>query len=364
MTSQPPWEPMPGDSQPHGQPQHGQPSHGQPPHDQPPSGQPPSGPPTWDPAAQYSGGPVYQAFPYPGQAPQSGPGGMPGGPWHVPAYLDPTDPLVPPPGGGFDAWFSRLTATLRRSWRSLLVVLGLTHALPSVVFGVFALVYIGAFTSVYSLNQPATGADAPGAAFGGFLVLAIAFAVVISLAQSLGYAAATWVVAREAAGEPAPLGEAMRYGLGRMVGLWGWTLAYGIIVGVGLCLCILPGVYFGLALALFGPVYVFERENPLGRAWRMFHDNFGPVLGRVALVAASVVAVQVVVSLLQNIATVAGGGPDSTAAAAISLVIGLFGVVVMLVPTMIQVVGLVITYAEQRVRQGPLATRQLAAELG
>jgi hypothetical protein len=288
---------------------------------------------------------------------------MPEGPWHVPVYLDPTDPLVPPPGGGFDAWFSRLTATLRRSWRSLLVVLGLTHALPSVAFGVIALVYLGTFTSIYSLNQPTGAQDEPGAIFGGFLVLAIVLGVVISLVQSLGYAAATWIVAREAAGEPAPLGAAMRYGLGRMVGLWGWTLAYGIIVGVGFCLCILPGVYFGLALALFGPVYVFERENPFGRAWRMFHDNFGPVLGRVALIAASVIAVQVVVSLLQNILTVVGGGPNSSAAVAIGLVMGLIGVLVMLIPTMIQVVGLVITYAEQRARQGPLATRQLAAEL-
>jgi hypothetical protein len=306
---------------------------------------------------------VYQAFPYPGPAGQPGPGGLPGGPWHVPAYLDPTDPLVPPPGGGFDAWYSRVTATLRRSWRSLLVVLGLTHVLPAIAFGVVALLYVGSFTSIYSLDQPTIDADGAGVTFGAFLVLVLGFVVVISLAQALGYAAATWSVTREAAGEPAPPGAALRYGLGRMVGLWGWTLGYTVIVVVGLCLCILPGVYFGLALALFGPVYVFERENPLGRAWRMFHDNFGPVLGRVALIAATIAVVQVAVGVLQNAVTIFAGGRDSVAVAAINMVISLFGVVVMLIPTMIEVAGLVIAYAEQRARQGPLATRQLLAEL-
>jgi hypothetical protein len=290
---------------------------------------------------------------------------MPGGPWHVPAYLDPTDPLVPPPGSGFDAWFSRLTATVRRSWRSMLVVLALTHALPLLILVAAMLVYFGTFTTFFTMDQTTDGMpEGAGPIIGGFVVFLIVFVVLGTLAQALGYAGATWVVAREAAGEPAPVSAALRYGLGRMVGLWGWSILYGLIVGLGICLCVLPGVYFGAALALFGPVYLFERDDPIGRAWRMFHDNFGPVLGRVALIAASVFAVQIVLSLFQNIVTAATGGADAAVAVPIGLVVTMIGIGIGLIPTMIQVAGLIITYAEQRARQGPLATRQLLAELG
>jgi len=336
MTTPPPWEPAPG---------------------QP--GQPPgSGPPTWDPSSLYAAGPVYPA---PGVAP----GAVPGYPWHAPAYLDPTDPLVPPPGAGFPAWSSRVTASLRRSWRSLAIILGLTQALPTLLFSVGLLVYFG--TSTYTF-EVAPGEEVPadefGAAFAVALVPALVFALMISFTQALGYAAATWTMVREAAGEPAPLGAALRYGVGRMVGVWGWSLVYGLIVAGGLCLCLIPGLYFGAALALFGPVYLFEREHPIGRSWRMFHDNVGQVLGRVATILAVGIAFQVVVSIVQNLVSLPIAATGSSAAQLPVAVFGaVLGAVGLVPPAMYQTAGLVIAYAEQRARQGPLGTPGLLAEL-
>jgi hypothetical protein len=309
--------------------------------------------PAWDPGANPPG-PGYPAQ-------------VPGGPWHVPAYLNPEDPLVPPPYSGFDGWFKRLTGTTRRSWRPVLVVLALTHVLPAMTVGVLAVAYFGLFTPFFSLLQtqePLDGSEV-GPFVAGILVFVLVGIVVVSLGQALGYAGSTWILTREAVGQPAPIGDALRYGLRRMVGLWGWTLLFGLIIGLGFCLCVLPGLYFGLALALFGPVYMFERGNPFGRAWRMFHDNFGPVLGRVALLAAALFAVQMVVSLIQNVVLTAVGGPQAPAelTMTLSLVFTLFGYLIQLPATMIQTIGVVVTYAEQRARLAPLNSATLAAEL-
>jgi hypothetical protein len=245
----------------------------------------------------------------------------------------------------------------------LAAVLALTHLLPGMILGGVLLAYFG--TSTLGMGSGPVSDAEVGEFFGVFILAAIAGAVLISLSQALGYAAATWIITREALGEPAPVGGALRFGVRRMAGLWGWSLLYGLVAGFGLCLCVLPGIYFGFALALFGPVYLFERVNPFGRAWRMFHDNFGPVLGRLALLAAAVVAVQVVVSLFQNIGLAVSGGStmESGADLAIALAFTLVGYVALLPATLLQASGLVVTYAEQRARQGPLTTAGLASEL-
>ncbi|MDM4777965.1 hypothetical protein QTS76_01630, partial [Micromonospora sp. b486] len=58
-------------------------------------------------------------------------------------------------------------------------------------------------------------------AFYGVLLSA---GLIFGLLQAVGWAAGTWVVTRQAAGEPTGLGAAFRYGLRRALGLWGWTL--------------------------------------------------------------------------------------------------------------------------------------------
>jgi hypothetical protein len=305
----------------------------------------------------YSAGPVYPP-----------PGPVPDGPWHVPAYLDPTDHLVPPPNSGFDAWYTRVVATVRRSWRPLLVVLGLTHVLPTLVLGGIVIMYV-ALVRPEALRQSGTEPfEGPDVApfIGGLVFFAIVFILVVSLLQAIGYAAATWIVVREAAGEPAEPGEALRYGARRMMGLWGWTLLSSLIMAGGLCLCILPGIYFAFALSLIGPVYLFERRNPIGRSWGLVHANFGPVLGRVALITAVVLAAQVIISMLQNVVglVLSAGSELSTTALAFTLAFTAVGVIVTLPATVVQVVGLIVTYVEQRAREAPLNTRGLLAALG
>ncbi|MDH6464554.1 hypothetical protein M2302_004754 [Micromonospora sp. A200] len=346
------------------------------------SDQSPSGPPGPDPVDPPApGGPVGPAGPYqgwvfpptggypPGADPYAGfPPGYPPYAGHLPygwpaaGGWDPADPLVNPPHAGVDGWFTRCAGALRRGWRTLLPIMLLTQALPAAVVSIISL------GLEPSSQVPADGSLPPGylgdfLTFGGATLVAV---LLLYLVQSVGWAAGTWVVTRQAAGEPADLGGALRYGLRRAPGLYGWTLLVGLLVTVGLSCCVLPGVYLAFALALAGPVYLFERQNPIGRSFRFFHDRLGMVLGRVGLVAVVVVLGGVLGVVLEAVGTAPlGTDPFAAPGTAVGAVVVVTLAAVLVVPVyLVQLVGLVVAYAEQRAHEGPVNAAQLAAELG
>ncbi|MCO1613813.1 hypothetical protein M8C11_03760 [Micromonospora sp. CPM1] len=363
--------PPPGSNAP-GTPPQGWTAPGTPPQGWTAPGTPPQGwtappgtpPPGW-------GGPAYPGYPMPGAAypmpgaaypMQAGPGAYAG--WFP--GIDPQDPLVNPPHAGIGPWFARCTAALRRGWRQLLPIVLLTQVLPASVIGVLTLV----FTPEGELATAPDGAPVLPAGFWGqmfaFYGVLLAAGLVFGLLQATGWAAGTWVVARQAAGEPTGLGAALRYGMRRALGLWGWTLLVSLLAMLGTCLCLLPGIYVTFALALFGPVYLFERREPIGRAWRMFHNRFGMVLGRVALVIAVLLAATVLDAVVGAISGAAFGvEPMNAVGTAIgAVVLAVFGALLATPAYLAQQVGLVVTYAEQRAQEGPVNAARLAAELG
>jgi hypothetical protein len=198
------------------------------------------------------------------------------------------------------------------------------------------------------------------------LAVLIGGSLVFGLVQSLGWAAGTWVVARQAAGEPVSVGAALGYGLRRALGLWGWTLVMSLIIGLGICFCLIPGIYFAFALSMAGPVYLFERQHPIGRSYRMFHDRLGLLLGRVALVAAAVIVGSGAAGLVEGIGSLPFGTTplESPGTAVGVIVVTLLGGVLALPAHLAQLVGLVVTYAEQRAHEGPVDSARLAGELG
>jgi hypothetical protein len=297
---------------------------------------------------------------YPGQPP------MPGQAYTWVPGPDPGDPLVPPPYAGIGGWFARCAAALRRGWRQLLPIMLLTHAVPGAVFAVLSL---GLAPNNETVTGPTGAPVLPDGyfedvfVFYGAILLA---ALILGPVQAAGWAAGTWLVTRQAAGEPVTVAAAFRYGWRRAIGLWGWTILASLLIMVGFCACILPGIYVLFAIALFGPVYLFERQEPIGRSFGMLHRRFGPVLGRVALVGALYVAAAVLNVVLEAISGVAFGadpmGAPGTAVGAVLLAV--LGAVLTAPAYLGQLVALVVTYAEQRAHEGPVNVARLAAELG
>ncbi|WP_433283578.1 hypothetical protein [Micromonospora sp. CA-244673] len=350
----------------------GQPGVGGQPWDADPAGPPqgwawPAGGPP-QPGAPYPGYPLpgaaYPGHPLPGAAYPGYP--LPGQPYGWHPGLDPQDPLVTPPHAGVGGWFSRCGGALRRGWRQLLPIMLLTQTVPAAVIAVISL-------ALAPTEQPVTGADGAPVLPSGYFEHVFAFYGAVLLAalifgplQSAGWAAGTWVVARQAAGEPVGVGAALRYGLRRALGLWGWTIVASLLITVGACFCLLPGLYAAFAFALFGPIYLFERQEPIGRAWRMFHQRFGMVLGRVALVIGVLIAAAVLDGALGLVNQLVFGvdpmAAPGTAAGAVTLAV--VGAVLATPAYLAQLVGLVATYAEQRAHEGPVKAARLAAELG
>ncbi|MCG5438220.1 hypothetical protein [Micromonospora foliorum] len=390
MTDQPPpptpspgsGEPDPSDpSSPAGSPGHAGPPPGWGPGVSPAG--PPAGqagpPPGWDPAqGAWGAAPPPQGWAFPptgGYPPGSGPYGgqswYPGPPvgWYPPGYgFDPNDALVTPPGAGIGGWFGRCAGALRRGWRQLVPIMLLTQVLPAAVLSVIALgVDPSAKWAAQAESSPnPVLPDNFAAQLGSLLLVLVGGSLLVGVVQAVGWASGSWVITRQAAGQPASLDSALRYGLRRALGLWAWTLLISLLIGVGVCFCLLPGIYVAFALSMAGPVYLFERHNPIGRSFRMFHDRLGLLLGRVALVALAVIVVSVVSSSLEGVGTSAFGTDPFASpgtAAGVVVVIGITAVLA-LPAHLAQMVGLLVTYAEQRAHEAPVNSAGLAAELG
>ncbi|MFG1950523.1 hypothetical protein [Micromonospora sp. NPDC048830] len=309
----------------------------------------------------YAGLPTYPS--HPGPVP---PGHPPGAAhWPPPGY-DPADPLVTPPGQGLSGWFSRCAGVVRRGWRQLTPILLLTHALPTLAL----LLAVVPLYPVLPLEPTAPGA--PPAALpdgylgdlGVFFAALLGLSCLLALVQAVGWAAGTWVVARQAAGEPVPVGAALRYGLRRAPALWGWTLVYGLLAAVGLVLCYLPGLYVMAALSLFGPVLLFERGAPLGRAREMFHARLGAVLGRIALVGLAASVFSLVLAPVQVAGALLGDPADAASFSGWNVAYAVVAAVITLPYGLVHLVGLIVTYAEQRACEAPVTAARLAGELG
>ncbi|MFD6568618.1 hypothetical protein [Micromonospora profundi] len=304
----------------------------------------------------------------PGAGPYGGQHWYPGPPvgWYPPG-IDPNDPLVTPPGAGLPGWLQRFNGALRRGWRQLVPLLLLTQVLPAAVLSIISLALDPSADWDTQAADPAAGLpDNFGIDLLTIVVVLIGGSLLIGAVQAVGWAAGSWVITQQAAGRPASLDAALRYGVRRALGLWGWTLVIGLLVGVGICLCVLPGIYLAFALSMAGPVYLFERQNPIGRSFRMFHDRLGMMLGRVALVGGVVIVGSMIAGILESVGTVPfGTDPFGAPGSAAGVVVVIAVTSVLALPAyLVQLVGLLVTYTEQRAHEGPVNSAGLAAELG
>ncbi|GGJ90972.1 hypothetical protein GCM10010123_21080 [Pilimelia anulata] len=151
------------------------------------------------------------------------------------------------------------------------------------------------------------------------LVAGLAPPIVLALTYPLGFAAIARVLVLRAAGEPAPVGAALRYAVRRLPGLLGPCLAAGLLVGLGALLCLLPGLVVLFVLSLVPAVALFERRRSLRRSAALVGRRWDAVLLGCVL-----------------------AGPG-------------------FVPV---VAGLLTCYAEARAGEAPLSTATLRAELG
>ncbi|MGC5050266.1 hypothetical protein ACLQ2S_02240 [Micromonospora sp. DT48] len=303
-------------------------------------------------------------MPYPGQPGYPG-HPAPGGHHSGSHGLGPPDALVNPPGAGLEGWLTRLMGAVRRGWRQLLPILLLTQVVPGALISGLLLVFDR--TGQWE-DEIAAGEVLPAAYWADlgslFAVLAGGTAL-LGLVQAAGWAAGTWVITRQASGAPADVSAALNYGVRRAPALWGWTLLVGFIVTIGMFCCFLPGLVAGFMLSMTGPVFLFERADPIGRSFQMFRNRAALLSSRVALVVGATLVFLLLTTLLDRASVPLFGAQPltslGTALGAISMVLVI--AVLMLPAYFAQLVGFVVTYAEQRAHEGPVNSARLVAEL-
>lgn len=296
--------------------------------------------------------------------PPSPPPGPPAGPPLPPeyGYLVPAmpvhaapDPLVTPVHEGFGGWFSRVFAVLGRSWLSLLLISWLTYGLPlAVLLPVFRYQLSHMLVAAQSNSGQVSVDDTR---LGTLLLVIFVAAIVVGFANGVAHAAVVWSVTREAAGHPRSLGGALGYGLRNGFRMFGWGLLYGLLVGVGVCACVVPGLYFALAGCLYVPVALYRRGmHPIGTSFSLVNRNFGAALGRMALLFVMLYGVQLVLSVpVQAVTLRASEG----VAIGVSIVLQFVTAPVTLVAT----VGSTLLFAELWNRQSPITITHLDSAL-
>ena len=387
--------PTPGP--PHGTPQqghpapHGQPQQGTPPHGQPSAGQSPRGypsgsylrsgaegspppsdtpPPDSYPAGSYpSSAPTEGGYPpgqqlsgYPPGYPQGNyppPGYPQGGYQGYPAYPDggvptapPDDPLVP---GDFSNWFQKIIGVVQRSWK----LLGIIQLVIAVVTAIYSAVLYSVMAPLMAWSaELSTGREVPPPAglesvMGTFFSVVAGGVVVLGLFSALLYPASMFLVIRDAAGRPASLADALRFGGSRMPAALGWGTLAVLMIMLGTLLLFLPGLYLSIVIGptLLGVIAV-ERSN-IGRCFTLVHPRFWPTTGRLVILW----LIYAFYYLVVQTAAAAIGGPLTVTTGIVQSLLT--------VPIGVFVVGaLVVTYAELRLRENPgVTTQTLDAEM-
>lgn len=287
------------------------------------------------------------------------------------------DPLINPPNTGINGWFTRVGWLFKRSWKSLLAIFAITHILPALGFaaiGVVAVLALGGSALTWMAAQPGVDpntVNAPelpdwlGFGLAALFVIILLLVLLFVLLQSAGYAAATYAATREAIGQPVRLGEALGYGFKRSLGLFGWQFVVGLLIFAGVIACILPAFYVYAATALFGPIYLFERNSPIGRSFTIFNNNLGRVLGRLAIILCATIAVSVVGQVFNLFGSlVTGNSNEPTLVIAAAVISSVFSLILELPLTMFTFAGILLTYTEQRGYESTTVNSgQLNAEL-
>ncbi|MER7002621.1 hypothetical protein ABT297_06190 [Dactylosporangium sp. NPDC000555] len=331
----------------------------------PPPGSIPPVPPVVQHGGQYDPSQAYVVY----QAAPTGGYGVP-----VAGQQAGFDPLISP---DYSGWWQRSLTIFRGAWRQLLVLqlvgflAGLIVAIPEALYGIRAL---DDFMRTAGAAGPGTTPDfAP--LFGVFAV-AIGSLVAGTLVAAAVAVAANHIAVSVAAGQPPRLGAALGLAVRRCLPLWGWQLLASLIMIVGFCACILPGIYLYAVFLVLPAVVTFERGGAgIGRCFQLFHRDFGSAIARVATIAGLLFMVGVVAyvisrvldlafpadaPVLQDSAGFVVATATATAVIARAVVSGLLSAGVR---TLIDVL-VVTAYADMRARHEPLSTATLAAEIG
>jgi hypothetical protein len=145
----------------------------------------------------------------------------------------------------------------------------------------------------------ASGADFAGI-FGPTVFVAMVGVLIQYVATVLVTGVITVVIGQAVLGNPITPGEAWAIVRPRAWRLLGLGLLVGLIVGLGWCFCLIPGVVLGVYLSVSSAALVLERStvtDSMSRSWRLISGAFWRTLGALILLGIIYFVITIAVSI-------------------------------------------------------------------
>jgi hypothetical protein len=262
-------------------------------------------------------------------------------------YAGPDDPLV---SATFSDWWTRSFRLLATTWRPILLVQS-WWVVPLLALGIISGLLLNPETA--TVESTADVRDAFGA-----LAVAAPAALISVLLISIAQLASLQVVVQRATGQPVSVRAAWGTAFRRIHAMIGWGVLAVLLIGAGITLCFLPGIYLGCTLLILPAIVLLERNKGIGRAFELFHHKFGDSIARVA----TIIGIALVPSVIENVVSRAlNGGYDPQASPSVTVaILGAIISTVFAVAISIVTAPLLLTaYADMRARREPFSTAYL-----
>jgi hypothetical protein len=186
-------------------------------------------------------------------------------------------------------------------------------------------------------------------------LILLPFIVVAGLLSLVTNLATLRLLVQRATGRPFSIAAALRDGLRRMPALLGWSILGGLLAMLGVVFCIVPGIYVVVVLTVLAPIILLERGNGVGRAFQLFHANFGAALGRIATLLGLTFGIGILESIVSGLIT-----PNGHTNAVAAVIAEFFSAGFSLVTSLIVAPMILTAYADMRARHEPFSTAYLA----
>ena len=263
-------------------------------------------------------------------------------------YAGPDDPLV---SADFGGWWRRGFTLLAATWQQLALV----QLIWVVPFLIFMLATASSDTFTYSTTANYDDFDVRSELVEPLLLVTPAL-IIIGLLSGIVQLATLDLLVQRATGRPMSIGAALRTGLRRVLPLIGWEILAGLLVVVGLVFCLLPGFYVLTVVLVLPVIILLERGQGIGRAFQLFHADFGAALARIVTIIALYFGFAVVEMIFSAVLA-----PTEDPSTAINVLMAIVSAAFSVATTVVVSPLLLTAYADMRARREPFSTAYLSA---
>jgi hypothetical protein len=217
-----------------------------------------------------------------------------------------------------------------------------------------------------NLLSPETSTTFDDSSIDGLAILRVALiiagiAVVGALLALTIQLAMLHVLVQRATGQPVSISAALGGGLRRVPAMLGWGILQILLILLGFLLCLLPGFYVVIALYILPAVVLLERGQGIGRAFKLFHADFGASIARVATIGGLGLAFAMVENAFTSLI---GGGfvTDEPLTVPLAVAAGIVSVAIWVASAIVLAPMLLTAYADMRARREPFSTAYLTPD--